>query len=252
MLGGADMTKGRITPPWRESQQRRASSDVDIFAIAHEMRNSLSIISGLVELCVSHMGVKEPPRLEAEAILKEIDRCTNALNLLLSKRKRGARRLTPSYLSEVTEGVVSSMIPLFAHKGVSLSWHSKGSLPPLQCEPWAIESVLVNLLKNSLEATERGGEVKVEIFSSPSEEVIVVSDNGCGISGENLKRIFEMGFSTKPNGAGAGLSLCKEIVERHNGTITVDSEKGIGTAVTLRFPLSTAPLRQEKAKENSS
>jgi signal transduction histidine kinase len=77
-----------------------------------------------------------------------------------------------------------------------------------------------------------------------------VSDNGCGISKENITRIFQPGFSTKVKGAGAGLAFCESVVKRHNGTISVEGEEGAGTIVTARFPLSAAPLRENQARES--
>jgi signal transduction histidine kinase len=203
-----------------------------------------------MEIVLSRMGDKTSARKEAETILREIEKCTKTLNAFLSKRKKDTKRMKLSYLSEIVENVVDSVKPLFAQKGVSISWSSKASLLPLLCEPEALGSVLLNLLKNSLDATERGDKAKVEIFSSPSEQVLVVSDNGCGISKENITRIFQPGFSTKVKGAGAGLPFCESVVKRHNGTISVESEEGAGTIVTVRFPLSAAPLRENQARES--
>jgi signal transduction histidine kinase len=241
------MRSGQVGLPPR---QEHANTNADTLSTIHEIRNSLCVISGFMEIVLSHMEDKASARKEAESILREIEKCTKTLNTFLSKRKKDTRRMKLSYLSEIVENVVDSVKPLFAQKEVSISWRSKGSLLPLLCEPEALGSVLLNLLKNSLEATGRGDKVKIEIFSSPSEQVLVVSDNGCGISKENLPRIFEPGFSTKAKGAGAGLSCCESIVKRHNGTISVESEEGAGTIVTVRFPLSAAPLREDQARES--
>jgi signal transduction histidine kinase len=235
-------------PPGQE--QHLTNSNSDILSTIHEIRNSLCVISGFMEAILSRHRDNASARKEAETILREIEKCTNILNTFLSKRRKDTKRMRLAYLSEIVESVANSVSPLFAQKRVSLSWHAKGSLPPLLCEPEALESVILNLLKNSLDATEHSGKVKIEVFSSPSEQVLIVSDNGCGISEENLPHIFEPGFSTKPKGAGAGLSFCENVVKKHNGTISVESEEGAGTVVTVRFPLRAAPLREKQARES--
>ena len=98
--------------------------------------------------------------------------------------------------------------------------------------------LLVNLLTNSLQATDRGGRVSVAVAPFPLRDgiILAVSDTGKGIPAEDLERIFDPFFTTKEDGTGLGLAICRQIVEQHGGTITVESEPGKGTRVVALLP----------------
>jgi len=97
--------------------------------------------------------------------------------------------------------------------------------------------VVDNLINNAVEAMPRGGRLTLETRVEGDEYVIVVADDGMGISEEDLALIFRPFFSTKETGMGMGLTYCREVVEAHGGSIDVESERGVGTMVTVRLPL---------------
>jgi C4-dicarboxylate-specific signal transduction histidine kinase len=101
-----------------------------------------------------------------------------------------------------------------------------------------IEQVLINLLKNAVEACcdSESPEIRVEAFRQDGMPVITVSDNGSGIVPEALDKVFVPFFTTKQGGSGIGLSVCRQILNRHGGNITVTSEMEKGTVFTLQFP----------------
>jgi signal transduction histidine kinase len=104
-----------------------------------------------------------------------------------------------------------------------------------------IRQVLINLIDNALQAmgNKDGGKVIVDIVKVPNNKIkISVTDNGPGIPEDILKKIFEPLFSTKPKGTGLGLAVVKRVVERHNGTIEVQSKVGVGTSFILTFPMN--------------
>ncbi len=96
-----------------------------------------------------------------------------------------------------------------------------------------------NLINNAVEAMPRGGRLTLETRVEGDDYVIVVGDDGEGISEENLSMIFRPFFSTKQTGMGLGLTYCKEVAEAHEGSISVSSEMGVGTVVTVRLPLGS-------------
>lgn len=102
-----------------------------------------------------------------------------------------------------------------------------------------IEQVLINLLKNAREACFRKSDAQIEIELTQTAEgsILTVSDNGEGILPDVIDKIFVPFFTTKPSGSGIGLSLCKQIMNLHGGTISVRSEKGAGSCFTLVFPV---------------
>ena len=108
----------------------------------------------------------------------------------------------------------------------------------LRADDTKLTRVIDNLINNAVEAMPRGGRLTLEAGVEGSEYVIVVGDDGEGISEDDLSLIFRPFFSTKETGVGLGLTYCREVVEAHLGSIEVESEKGGGTVVTVRLPLA--------------
>ena len=107
-------------------------------------------------------------------------------------------------------------------------------------DPNRLEQVLLNVVKNSIEAMENGGELKVGISSDDDgrQFSITVSDTGCGISPENFSQIFDPYFTTKSSGTGLGLAIVHNIIEAMGGRIKVKSDPGKGTAFNVTIPFS--------------
>ncbi|MBF0111120.1 MAG: GHKL domain-containing protein, partial [Desulfamplus sp.] len=101
-------------------------------------------------------------------------------------------------------------------------------IPPIPCYPDELNQVWTNLIHNALQAMDHKGRMEITADQTDTHVIVSVTDSGCGIPKENLERIFNAFFTTKARGQGSGLGLgiCKKIVEKHNGTITVESEVG--------------------------
>ena len=127
--------------------------------------------------------------------------------------------------------------PQFAESGVEL--HTRVDPPGLELtgDPGQIEQVLINLLSNAREATEGGdrGRVDLSAHLARGKVVVEVADNGPGIVEEALGKLFIPFFTTKQNGSGIGLSLCRQIMRLHRGSISVRSQPGERTVFSLRF-----------------
>ncbi len=117
-----------------------------------------------------------------------------------------------------------------------------GDIPPVQCYPQQLNQVFMNLLVNAAHAIEGQGTIRVRTWQEGDTICVAVSDTGCGIPAENLKRIFEPFFTTKDvgKGTGLGLSISYDIVKKHGGVMSIESELGKGTTVTVRLPLNHA------------
>jgi signal transduction histidine kinase len=120
--------------------------------------------------------------------------------------------------------------------------HTSLSIQPetlqIQADKSQIEQVLINLVKNAMQAFDRDEDKKIELkcyLNEKQQVVISVKDNGTGIEPEALEKIFIPFFTTKKNGSGIGLSLSRQIMRQHNGTLTVKSTLGVGTEFSLRF-----------------
>jgi len=123
-----------------------------------------------------------------------------------------------------------------------------GQIPEIECLPSEINQVIMNLLVNAAHAIgeDRG---KITIRTSVARETVLIeiSDNGCGIEKESLSRIFDPFYTTKPvgKGTGLGLSLSYGIVQKHRGTLEVESEVGQGTTFRLTLPVKQGAFKQE-------
>ena len=126
-------------------------------------------------------------------------------------------------------------------KQVTLSLKLEAGLPHIRADDGHLRQALIALLMNALDATPPGGHIEVETRRDGSDTVILtVADDGSGISPENLDKIFNPFFTTKPvgQGTGLGLAICHGIVASHGGKIRVDSEIGRGTRLSLVLPVS--------------
>ena len=115
---------------------------------------------------------------------------------------------------------------------------ASSDVPRMVVDVGKIRQVLVNLLRNALDATEPADRIEIAISRSNGNSVaLTVHDTGQGIADENLKKIFKPFFTTKEKGLGLGMDICKQIVEAHGGVLTVDSNLGIGTTVSVVLPI---------------
>jgi len=112
-------------------------------------------------------------------------------------------------------------------------------IPIIKCAPSQLNQVFLNMLVNSAQAIDNEGEIIVGVREYDQKLRISIGDNGCGISQENLNKIYDPGFTTKEDGLGIGLglSISYQIIHDHNGTIVVESEPGIGTTFTIELPI---------------
>jgi signal transduction histidine kinase len=109
-------------------------------------------------------------------------------------------------------------------------------VPAVACSQSDLEQVLLNLLTNAREATPHGGRIVVTVRSADRAVNIAIADTGGGISRENLPRVLEPFFTTKPHGNGLGLSICRSVLWEVDGTLVIQSEPGNGTRVDVVIP----------------
>jgi len=113
-----------------------------------------------------------------------------------------------------------------------------GQIRKIKCYPNMLNQVFMNLLMNACQSIETRGVIKISTFDDQKDLVIKIKDNGCGISEQNKDKIFQAGYTSKGVGVGTGLGLAitKKIIEKHNGTITFESEPGCSTEFTVKIP----------------
>ncbi|MFH1372209.1 MAG: ATP-binding protein [bacterium] len=196
--------------------------------------------------------------LSVEKMLKLIadaDRviCTaNERITTIVKRLRTFARLDEAELKEVDihEGLDDTLGLARSQLGDHISVTTDyGQIPPLVCYPGMLNQVFLNLLINAAQAIEGKGAIKIRTFAVDDLICIQFEDTGCGIPADQLRRIFEPGFTTKGSGVGTGLglSICYQIIQQHKGEIRVSSELDRGTTMTIDLPCNP-PRRDDKKK----
>lgn len=215
--------------------------------LTHEIKNPLAGVAAAVELLRDEGDGSQ--REVHEQILSELRRVNTTVDGLLRLGKPQPPQRTGVDLARVTREVTSLFAARLRRQGVALQTEIGEDVPTLQLDSGLMVQLLMNLLTNSMQATDRGGAIRVLVAPFPRHDGVVLSvaDTGRGIAPEHLDRIFDPFFTTKEEGTGLGLPICKQIVEQHGGTMEIESEPGSGTRVTMLLPDSNAA--EEKLRD---
>ena len=220
-------------------------------SIAHEVNQPLAAIVTAGEACLRWLG-HEPPQLgevrsAVESMIGDSVRASEVVSGLRSLSKKATPQRTHLNLNHIVDEVVLLVRREVFNHGVSLQLELAPALPPVLGDRVQLQQVIMNLLVNAIQAmaavTDRPRELFVRTHRPEGEQVFIeVRDTGIGIDPENLKQLFNAFFSTKPNGMGMGLSICRSIIEAHGGRIWASRNDGPGATfhVTLPADLETA------------
>ncbi len=205
--------------------------------LAHEIRNPLAGIAGVIEI----VGRDLPPSSPARAVVKEVRQEITQINKILSDLLETARPRAPemraSDLNTTVEHAVMLARQQVLSKPIQIEFNPAPKALPVEHDSDQIHQVLLNLLLNAVQAIEQSGAIRVAVFPQDDSAVVMVSDTGRGILPEHLPNIFRPFYTTKGNGTGLGLSLARRIVEEHHGRIEATSISGQGATFTVVLPL---------------
>ena len=210
--------------------------------IAHEIKNPLAGIAGVIQVLRKEHAVGDPKRLILDEVLVQVERMDKAVRNLLSFARPPEPKMTLVDINEVISRLLDFLAPQFARNAIVVDRKLTTGLPWLTLDPDLMQQALINIALNAIQAMPEGGKFVVETRSlkpegdnSGSIEVLC-SDTGKGISLENLSRIFNPFFTTRQQGTGLGLSITQRIIEQHGGEIKVMSSPEQGTSFTVSFP----------------
>jgi len=205
--------------------------------LAHEIRNPLAGIAGVIEIIGRDLPSTSPAREVVKDVRQEIARINHIVTDLLQTARPHPPKVGKSDLNVTIEhAVMLARQQALAH-GVEISLQKEPSLPEVEHDSDQIHQVMLNLLLNALQAIDRKGKVEVKIAQKNLSAVVEVTDTGRGIPPENLPNIFRPFYTTKGDGTGLGLSLARRIIEDHQGRIDVSSTVGKGTTFAVVLPL---------------
>ncbi|GAA4350679.1 hypothetical protein GCM10023185_08670 [Hymenobacter saemangeumensis] len=226
--------------------------------ISHELRTPLTLIIGPLEELLSGPAELAPAtRRERYGLMhRHASRLLELINQLLyiARLEAGQLRLRArrTDLRAFVEQHVAAFDSLAATRGVRLEGAGPGPELPAFIDRDQLEKVLANLLGNALKFTPRGGQVRVGLAAGPEQAVLTVQDSGIGIPPEHLPRIFDRfhqvddSATRQYEGSGIGLTLVRELVALHHGTVSVASTPGVGSTFTVCLPLGKAHLKPEE------
>lgn len=204
--------------------------------LAHELRNPLGAIRGSAEILSRTVTAEnEVAREVAGFISSEVDRA----NSLITRFLHFARPLELQPDTADLAHTIDRAIMRVEHEapGISIYKNYAPEIPPFRFDAELMESVLYNLILNAAQASPPGGTVTVKTRAKEGLAEISVIDRGSGIDPDNLNKVFNPFFTTKPEGVGLGLAIVAKIVDEHGGKISVESEKTRGSVFHVQLPM---------------
>lgn len=231
-------TVKKLQKELREKENLALIGEV-VSSIAHSLSNPLNIISGNADYLLLNKKESEPDYEELKTIVDETTRITKSLRGLLNFSRPLNVEKTRIDLNQLVDGVVNNSKYAIGGKDITIKKTLDKELPHIYADKAQLEDALANLVINSIQAFTGSGEVTVKTRANSHSVYLEVSDNGPGIPGENIEKIFRPFFSSKGYGKGTGLGLpiVKRIVEEHKGTIQVRSAPGKGTTFVISLPV---------------
>lgn len=218
--------------------------------LAHEIKNPLAGIQGGVDILIRRRDKNDPEREALEGMRQEVERIDRTVRALLDRARPRMVSVRTSSLEDIAARAVNlarGQLAKSAAQGqvINIAFHPSTDAIAIAVDPAQIEDALLNLIINAIEALDSNGQVTVRVARSKEESadefeeqaIVEVSDNGRGISDEDITQIFNPFFTTRPSGTGLGLPAVRRIARAHGGSVDVSSTPGKGSTFTIRLPL---------------
>jgi signal transduction histidine kinase len=214
--------------------------------VAHQVGTPLNLISGYVQMV--REGSADPrTRERLEIVERQIQQVTGVLRSMLDHaRQRSPRERVD--VGRVVRYACETAQSQLALSGVALRLRVDDNLPAIEADGTQLELVVINLIKNSLDAMPYGGTLTISASEVQTGVLLEVADTGSGIPPEMLARVFEPWVTSKTigQGTGLGLAIAREVIEAHGGTITIRNVEHGGAIVTIHLPrVAAVPVRRE-------
>lgn len=228
-----------------EEQLRRAEKMSTLgemaAVLAHEIRNPLGSIRGTAEILKDDYKPGDDKYEFIEIQIKETERLNRVVEDFLHMARPQPADMQSCLVQDELEMIAALLLSDARERQVTLELQTSPFQVTINADGEKLRQAFLNIIINALQATPIGGSVEVTttVHQSTTCE-IRFKDTGPGIDPATMERIFEPFFTTKPGGTGLGLAVTKKIIERHGGTLIVESEVGRGTTVIVRLPMQSA------------
>lgn len=221
------------------AERKHAMADL-ARSVSHDVNNALGSMLPLIqEMQVDLRNGTFAPAVFAEdldQVQKSLQVCRRIFGGMLTFARNASRQSRDGHVRRAIETASAILRYGMSRSSIELLIDVPDDIPPVGCSQTDLEQVFLNLLTNAREATPHGGRITVTVRTVDRTVEIAIVDTGCGIPRDNLPRILEPFFTTKPHGNGIGLSICRSVLWEVDGTMTIQSEAGKGTRVDVRIP----------------
>ncbi len=206
-------------------------------SVAHEIKNPLNAISLHLDLLRARLGGPEDElTAEIDVLSKEVRRLDRVVKTFLDFSRPVDVRLEEVDLAALAREVSELMKPQARLAGIDLVFEAPPAPALIRGDADLLKQAILNLVTNALDAMKEGGHLHLRAGRQDDTVTLEVADDGPGIPPELRNKVFQLYFTTKPNGSGIGLAMTYRAVQLHNGTIDFTSENGRGTTFRLQFP----------------
>jgi signal transduction histidine kinase len=249
-----DITESRRTAQQAIESERLNALRLLAAGVAHEIGNplnSLHIHLQLMERSVQklHDGEKAELQQSIDVARSEVNRLDSIVTQFLKAIRPSRPQLRAENVNTIVEEAVRFFAPELQDREIVVEQELRSDLPLLQLDRDQMKQAFYNVLKNSLEAMHRQGRLRIRTDLDDTHVVVRFIDTGGGMSAENLSRVFEPYFTTKPSGTGLGLLIVRRIVREHGGELSIESNQGRGLTLTIRLPYIDKRIRMLEAGE---
>ena len=210
--------------------------------VAHEIGNPLNALSLNLQL----LDRESPGNEEIIECLRQVKRLDGIIRGFLQALRPVRPKLSPGSIAPTVEHCISAMKNQLAERGITVTLDLPGAIPSVAIDENQMEQVFFNLVKNSMEALKTGGKIEIAIDYDDNDVIATVSDNGPGMTQEQVAHVFEPYRTSKEHGSGLGLMISSRIVREHGGTISTVSAPGQGASFSVRLPRIERRIRALK------
>jgi two-component system, NtrC family, sensor histidine kinase AtoS len=238
-----DASRTRQDREYFERAERLALAGELATAIAHEIRNPLTVVAGSIQLIPQRLGDDQFLLSVSEIAGRELGRVNRTIQGLLGFARYSEPQMQPLDLGEVLTQAVEFIRWYAVKHGVTIEHRPAPRAYHIFGDAEHLQQALLNLMMNGIQAMEGGGTLTVTIEHPGGSRFahIAIADAGVGIAPDQLAKIWEVFYSSKPGGTGLGLPVVQRIIDEHRGQVEVASAPGKGTCFTVLLPLTTRP-----------
>ncbi len=234
--------KNRRLEQSRQSAERRSYVGLLASGLAHEIRNPLNAMNMNLQMLEEEIQLSQGMEREdygelLDSTKSEIERLERMVNNFLAYARPARTRFEKRNLNQLIQELARFLEADFRQSGVTMELVLQPMLPEAELDETQFKQAVMNLLVNARQILKNGGKVQVRTRPGAAGELVLeIEDNGPGIPPEAKEKIFEVFFSSRGGGTGLGLPIARQIVERHGGTLELDTEPGRGTTFRIRIP----------------